>query len=86
MRENWVYKVCKIRMSKNAMSNLLYAMIMTKSQIHSSHGIGIYEYTREQNAYNNVDFMVHLPPDKINEFENIANVKLTDPPKMAFKL
>lgn len=80
MREHWIYKICKIRMSKQAMADIAYAMIMTKSQLHSSHGIGIYRYTRKQNAYNRVDFLVFIHPDKITQFEEIAKVELRDTP------
>jgi hypothetical protein len=69
-------------MSKQAMSDITYAMIMTQSQLHSSYGIGIYQYTRSQNAYNRIEIIVFIHPDIITQFEEIAKVELKDPPKV----
>ena len=64
LKEEYVYKDCKIRMSKNAMSDLLYAIIMTHSEISCTYGIGIYDYSRSQNSYN-VWVLAKLPNTKV---------------------
>lgn len=81
-KENYIYMDCNIEMSQKAMSNLLYAVIMTHSTISSTFGIGIYEYTRKQNSYNTVNIKVHIHPTKINEFEELSEVKLKSPIKL----
>lgn len=77
--EEYIYRDCNIRMSQKAMSNLLYAVIMTRAAIPTTYGIGIYEYRRDQNSYNTVDIKIHIHPTKIDEFEEIAGVKLERP-------
>lgn len=79
MRENYVYRDCKIRMSQKVMANLLYAAIMTKAGLPTSYGCGIYEYRRDQNSYNCVDIKVHIHPDQISKFEELSGVKLKTP-------
>lgn len=78
-REEYVYMDCKIRMTKKAMADLLYAAIITKSGLPTSFGVGIYEYSRAQNVYNGVEVKVHLHPSKIEEFEKHSGVKLREP-------
>lgn len=82
MKENYIYMDCSIRMSTNAMSNLMYAIIMTQSEITSTWGCGIYQFSRKQNSYNQVDFRIHLDPNKIEQFQELAGIKLKTPPKM----
>lgn len=82
MKDHYVYKTAKIRISKKAMSDLMYAAIMTKSGLTSFHGIGIYDYSRSQNAYNHVEVMVHIDPDKINDFQKLSGVNLYDNTKI----
>lgn len=79
MKEGYVYMDCKIRMSNRAMSNLMYAVIITHASISGTYGIGIYEYDRKQNSYNTVEVKIYLHPGRIKEFEQIAEVKLRKP-------
>lgn len=79
-KEEYIYKDCKIRMSERVMANVMYAVIMTHSNITSTCGIGIYEYNRGQNSYNMVDIRIHIHPEHIPLFENLSGVKLTEPP------
>lgn len=74
-----IYKTCMMRMSAKGMSNLMYALIMTKSRITQSYGVGIYNYDRKQNAYNNVELMLYIEPEQIKKFEEISGVVLEDP-------
>ena len=75
-----VHKICKMRMSKQSMSDVMYAIVMTRAVIKSSFGIGIYQYNRSQNAYNNVDLMIVIDPYKIPLFEEITRLTLKEPP------
>lgn len=77
--DGYVYMDCKIRMSTKAMANLMYASIITRSGLPTSYGVGIYDYTRNQNSFNMVDVKVHIHPDNIKLFEEEANVKLVKP-------
>lgn len=82
LKEEYVYKDCKIRMSSKSMSNFLYAIIMTKATISGTLGIGIYEYNRIQNSFNNVDIQIHIHPSQIEIFEEISGTKLKEPVKI----
>lgn len=75
----YVYRDCHIRMSVKAMSNLLYAVIITHAGIPLTWTLGAYEYTRQQNAYNGVDVKVHIHPDNIEAFEKLSGAKLEKP-------
>lgn len=78
-KKDYIYMDCSIKMSQKAMANLLYAVIITHSDIPTTYGVGIYEYTRSQNSYNMVDVKIHIHPSKINEFEELSGVKLEKP-------
>lgn len=78
-KEQYVYRVCKIKMSDRAMSDLLYAAIMTQAGLPLSHGIGIYSHDRRTNRYHYVNFKVHIHPEAIKKFEEISGVELTMP-------
>lgn len=79
-KEEYIYKICRIRMSNRAMADILYAAIITKSAIVQTHGIGIYNYSRSQNGHNNVDLNIHIHPSVIEIFEGVAKVKLHNHP------
>ena len=70
---------CKIRMSKNALYLLTYAAIITKSDLLSFFGIGIYEHDKIQNARCMVNCKIFINPDNIPEFEEISKTELTKP-------
>lgn len=78
-REEYIYMDCSIRMSVKAMSNLMYAAIITKSGLPTSYGVGIYEYSRAQNAFNNVEVKVHIHPTQIERFEQESGIALRKP-------
>lgn len=78
-REEYVYMDAHIRMSQKAMANFLYASIMTRASLPTSFGVGIYEYDRHQNSFNNVDIKVHLHPSYIPKFEDLSGTKLRKP-------
>ena len=78
-KTDYIYMDCSIKMNQKAMANLLYAVIMTRSDIPTTFGVGIYEYTQKQNSYNRVDVKIHIHPTKIDEFEELSGVKLKTP-------
>lgn len=73
---NLVYRFTKISVSDKKMSNMLYAIFMTKSVLHSYHHLGLEKYTRKQNSGNMVSVVIGLDETKIPEFEELAGVKL----------
>lgn len=78
-KTDYIYMDCDIKMSQKSMANLLYAVIMTHSDIPTTFGVGIYEYTQKQNSYNRVDVKIHIHPSKIEEFEQLSGIKLKTP-------
>lgn len=82
MKNEYIYKDCKVRLSKNSLYLLTYAAILTKSDLINFFGVGIYELSKMQNARNYVDVKVHLHPSKIEIFEKLSNLKLTKPIKV----
>lgn len=76
---NPVFRQFKMQMSRDRMADALYAIIMCKAEITSTHGIGIYNYERSQNAHNNVDIMIKIPEKELEYFEFLAHVKLQEP-------
>jgi hypothetical protein len=75
-KEGCVYRFTKISVSDKKMSNFLYAIFITKSELHSFSHLGLEKYTRKQNSGNMVDVVIGIMEDKISEFEELADVKL----------
>jgi len=71
-------KIAKIRMSTKAMSAFMYATIMTDARILVTWGLGIKDYTRKQNTYHHCDIKLAIDEDKVEQFETLAECKLTD--------
>jgi len=76
MNSKLVYRLTSISISDKNMSNMLYAIFMTKSVLHSSFHLGLQQYTRKQNSGNTVDVVIGIDEDKIADFEELAGVKL----------
>ena len=74
--EELVYRFTKISVSDKKMSNMLYAIFITKSKLHSYNHLGLEQYTRKQNSGNMVDVVIGIKEDKIAEFEELAGVTL----------
>lgn len=74
-----VFKQFRTNMSTRKMASILYAVIMTKARISSTFGVGIYQYSRDQNTYNGVDIMIEVDEQELTKFEELANVKLENP-------
>ncbi len=41
----------KTKLSTNKLADMMYALVICKAHLTSTHGIGIYNYTRKQNVY-----------------------------------
>lgn len=79
LNENeYIYMDTTVRMSKNALYNIMYAGIITRSFFTNSYCF-CYEYTRKQNAYNNTEIKVHIHPSQISLFEKESGCKLRKP-------
>jgi hypothetical protein len=78
-KQEYKYYDCSIRMSVKAMSSILYALVMTQAEMRNSYGVGIYQYDRKQNAYNNVYLKIYIHPSLVNKFEEFSGVKLKKP-------
>jgi len=75
-KDNMVYRYTKISISDKKMSNFLYAILITKSKLHSYHHLGLEQYTRKQNSGNMVNVVILIDEDKITTFEELAGVTL----------
>jgi len=75
-KEELVYRFVKIPISDKKLSNLLYAIFITNSKLHSHHHLGLEKYSRKQNSGNMVNVVIGIKEDKIPEFEELAGVKL----------
>jgi hypothetical protein len=71
-----VYRFTKISISDKKMSNFLYAIFMTKAQLHSYHHLGLEKYTRKQNSGNIINVVIAIEENKIAEFEELSGLTL----------
>ena len=62
-----VYKEINFRLSTKIMSDLMYAIIITKARLISSFCL-CYEYNRSQNSYNNASIIIEIEENKIDKF------------------
>lgn len=75
-KDNKVYRFTKISISDKKMSNFLYAILITKSKLHSHHHLGLEQYTRKQNSGSMVNVVILIDENKITTFEELAGVTL----------
>ena len=71
--------VIKFSCSAGNMSDVMYAILMTRSKIHSVWHLGLEKYDRRVNSRNMVDVMVDIPEGKEGMFTDIAKVLLVVP-------
>ena len=79
MKENYIQKQGKSKLSDKSMASLMYAIVMCKAELEQTHGIGIYQYDRKQNRRHYFDFILSINKNMIAKFEEITNIKLEDP-------
>ena len=61
------------------MASLMYAIVMCKAKLTATHGIGIYNLTKRQNARNSYEFMISIDKDMISKFEDMTGIELKEP-------
>jgi hypothetical protein len=71
-----MYGFFKLSISDKKMAKVMYAILRTKSKLVNSHSLGIARYTRKQSSGFIVDVVVEVDEEKINLFEELAEVKL----------
>ena len=74
----------KSKLSTRCLSNVMYAILMCKAKLISSHGVGIYQYGRKQNSSHSYDFMISIDISLVLLFEELSGVKLKQPVKVHF--
>lgn len=66
----------KLPISEKRMAKVMYAILITKSKLISTHHLGLEKYTRSQNSGHNVSVVVDVDDNKVSLFEELADVKL----------
>lgn len=79
MYENYVTKQGKSKLSDSYMASLMYAIVMCKAKLIATHGIGIYNLNKHQNARHSYDFMISIDKDMISKFEDMTGIELKEP-------
>lgn len=79
MYENYVTKQGKSKLSDSYMASLMYAIVMCKAKLTATHGIGIYNLTKHQNARHSFEFMISIDKDMILKFEDMTGIELKEP-------
>lgn len=79
MNEGYVVKNGKCQVSDKKLSALMYAFVICRVRDINTFGIGIYKFTRRQNSGHSFDFEMLIKPEKIQMFEEVSGIKLTDP-------
>lgn len=69
---------CSCNMSKSALYNFLYALIMCHGTITSTYTMG-HQYTPRQNAHNTAWFRIKLPKNFEVDFRKMTGIKLEEP-------
>jgi hypothetical protein len=75
MEKETVFRVFKMSISKENMSNVFYAIIITKAKLKTAFHLGLEKYTRRQNAGNIVDIVIEIEKEKLQKFECLSRYK-----------
>lgn len=78
-KEEFVYMDFELSMSDKAMSNALYAAVMTQASFPTIWNMDAYQYSRAQNKRNRMYLKVHIHPSMIETFNEISLGKLEKP-------
>jgi len=71
-----IYQFTKLSISDKKLSNFLYAIFMTKAELHSYHHLNLERFNRKQNSGHMVNVIIKISEDKVEEFEQLSGVKL----------
>lgn len=82
--QNAKYWNFKCRMSREKLSDVLYATLMCGGEIPSTYaGVNPKQYSRRQNAQNMALLKIKLPEDEKKEWEDIVGDELEEPPEIS---
>jgi len=84
-RDEYIYKIFKMRMSDKEMSNVMYWVIICKAAITKTFGVGIYNIDKKNNRYNYVDCLLHIHPEMIEMFTKETGLCLKDPARISLR-
>lgn len=76
MSEETFFGFTNIKLSKDKMADILYALIMVKGRLHSSIGSHLDRYNRSQNCTHQVPCVFEMPLKKVERFEELTGLKL----------
>jgi hypothetical protein len=82
--ENYITKTGKSKLNNKHLANLMYAIVICKAKLLSTHGIGIYNLTKTQNSRHSYEFLISINQSIIPLFEELSNIKLNDPIKISY--
>lgn len=66
----------KSKLSTNKLADVMYALVMCHAHLTSSHGVGIYNYTRKQNIHHSYDFLIEIDEDNVSKFEELSGIEI----------
>ncbi len=78
MHENYVNKQGKSKLSDTHMASLMYAIVICKARMLSTYGIGIYDFTKQQNRRHSYDFIISIDKNMIPKFQELTGIELKD--------
>ena len=78
MHENYVNKQGKSKLSDTHMASLMYAIVICKARMLSTHGIGIYDLTKQQNRRHSYEFIISIDKNMIPKFQELTGIELKD--------
>lgn len=76
MNDDRFYGYCSFSVSDRTISDIMYAVVLTRAKIIAVHQLGLHRFTRKQNSGNNVNIVVELGSDQVERFEELSGVEL----------
>ena len=76
----------KISISNKQLSEVMYALLKTQSKLVNSFSHSINQYTRKQSSGFIIDVVIDIDENKIEEFEELTNIKLQTSEQLQGKL
>lgn len=64
----------KVKLTDKQMSDVMYAILLTKAKLLNSYGVSIYKFNRKQNRGCSIDVVVEV--ENVALFEELSGVKL----------
>lgn len=76
MSKDYFYGYAKVSITENQMSKVMYALLITNSNLVNSHHLGLEKYTRGQNSGAKVDCVFEIEKSKQGTFERLSGLIL----------